>query len=181
MVWWIDTHHTNKNGIMSLEGLIGRFKSLDSDKIVDFVIEVMDSNLLFLVELQKFQLLAGQNSIGEYLSPTYIEDSYFKSKDSAKRYSDFKESLSQETNTEIYKKKPKDVPNLIITGSLIYNTIYAKTGSDYIEISARSSIIGKLEAKYKNLFGINKTGWDYFSDKYLIPQLNDKIINYLTT
>ena len=166
---------------MSLEGLVSKFKSLDSDKIVDFVIEIMDANLPFLVELQKFQLLAGQNAVGEYLSPKYTEDSYFKSKESAKRYSDFKSKLAQDTNTEIYKKKPKDVPNLIITGSLIYDTIYAKTGSDYIEISARSSIIGKLESKYRNLFGINKTGWDYFSEKYLIPQLNEKVLNYLTT
>jgi len=61
MVWWGDTHHTNKNGIMSLEGFISRFK-ISTDELIGIVQDALNEEKEYILILQKQQLAKGEKA-----------------------------------------------------------------------------------------------------------------------
>lgn len=63
MVWWGDTHHTNKNGIMSLEGFISRFK-ISTDELIQIIQDALNEEKEYILVLQKQQLAKGQKADG---------------------------------------------------------------------------------------------------------------------
>lgn len=156
-----------------------RLKLLSESQLSAFIVEILTADRHILVELQKFQLLAGQNALGNELAPSYLDDPFFKSKESAQRYSNFKDKLGLETNTAIFKSKKKDTPNLIISGGLVHDTIFANITPKSLILDAASSILSKLEAKYIEPFGLNQTAWDYYGEVYLAPKLKQKVGQFL--
>lgn len=156
-----------------------KIESLRSGKLVEFISDILDRHKSVLVELQKDQLYAGQNAKGKKLAPSYLNDPFFKSKESAQRYSDFKARINPRAHNSIFATKDKDTPNLIITGGLIYDTIFANVTDKSLIIDARSSIISIIEQKYTEPFGLNQTAWDFFTEKYLMKELKQEIANYL--
>lgn len=156
-----------------------RLRILREAELANIVSNILDAHSDLLVEIQKYQLYAGQNAVGEQLAPSYLDDPYFKDQAAAQRYADWKATLGQDRSNPIYPKKSKDIPNLIVTGTLVYNTIFASVSPKELIISARTSILSKLEGKYKEPFGINQLGWDYYSKKYLIPELKERVQKFL--
>lgn len=156
-----------------------RLDELINSKLAEFIAETLISNLDELVELQKDQLYAGQNAIGNPLAPSYFNDPYFKSPITAAKYARFKDRLNQRSENPIFKKKEFETPNLIITGRLVYDTLVAEVSSNSLIIQARSPIISKLEAKYIEPIGLNQTAWDWFAKEILVPDLESKMQNFL--
>jgi len=161
--------------------LVTRLEQLIKSKLVDFIVEILDKDKPILVELQKDQLYAGLNAEGQPLTPSYSSDPYFKSKDAALRYAAWKQKLNQRKENSIFPTRDIDNPNLIINGKLVYDTIFAQITDKSIIISARSSIISKIESKYNEPFGLSKTAWTFYIEEYkFIERLQDKIIKFLT-
>lgn len=156
-----------------------RLKILRESELANIISNILEKHSDLLVEIQKYQLYAGQNAEGNPLSPSYLDDPYFNDRAAAQRYADWKNSLGQDRSNPIYKKKDKNTPNLIVTGTLIYNTIYASVSPKELIISARTSILSKLEGKYKEPFGINQLGWDYYTKKYFIPEIKNDVQKFL--
>lgn len=156
-----------------------RLNALSEYKLADIVSEILERDIPILIEIQKDQLYAGQNAKGEKLSPSYSSDPYFKSPLSAKKYADFKSRLNQRSDSGIFTKRDNDTPNLIVTGTLIYNTIYANVNNKQLILSARSSLLSKLEAKYSEPFGLNQIAWDYYMKTYFIPDFKTEILTFL--
>lgn len=157
-----------------------RLGELQSGLLATFIAEILNSDIDLLEELQKDQLYAGQNADGNSLTPSYYADPFFKNPISAAKYAAYKEKLNVRLHNPIFKKKDFETPNLIVTGTLVYDTIFAKVnGVSSFTIDANSPIYGKLMSKYKDPFGLNKVAWDWYTENYLVPELKDKIGKYL--
>ena len=177
MVGVIPTLHTK---IMGLQWFINRLEALSNGKIAEFIGEILDEDKAFLIELQKDQLYAGQNAKGGRLAPSYLNDPFFKTPAAALKYARFKERLNQRRENSIFGKKDFEVPNLIVTGTLFYNTLFAQVTDKSLIISARTSILSKLESKYQDVLGLNKIAWQFYFKEYkVIERLRLKITTYL--
>jgi len=97
-----------------------------------------------IVELVKDQLYSGVDGNENYLSPKYSDDTFFKSKDAARRYSAWKDTLNQRGQSKLFKKRPSDVPNLIVNGKLIYNRLSLNMDKRVFSVSINSGIYSKI-------------------------------------
>jgi hypothetical protein len=100
------------------------------------------------LELNKEQLLEGKNRFGQHLAPTYFNDPYFKSPESAKRYSDWKDRI---TPNDL---RPSGVPNLFITG-VYHSTIDITVDPGKITIAASFGAANDIEKKYPGIYGLD--------------------------
>ena len=134
-----------------------------NDGMDGFVRDVVSGRESDILELQRRQLLEGLSSSGEDMRPYYSEDikpkGYFNSKESARRYSVWKEDLSYPYSAN----RNPDAPNLYINGKfhselgvvfdvrsvgVIGKTVYAK------EIMAKYGIraFGLMWANWNEIF-----------------------------
>ena len=116
-------------------------RKLESIKITDLVGDIIDGNSDKVAELNKKQLMAGKNNRGEFLSPKYSEDPWFKKPGAAKRYADWKKRLFPDT--------PYDVPNLFIIG-VYHNSISVKSIGNNARFNASASFASSIAGKYNN-------------------------------
>lgn len=110
-------------------------------------------------EENKAQLFAGKTKTGEDITPSYLNDPYFKSRESAQRYSDWKDKITPNP------KRKSGTPNLFINGAY-YNTRKVTFNGEVINISSTEQ---NIESKYE---GINGLGGEFkmeFIDQNLQP------------
>ena len=163
-----------------LKELANRIEQLRTKELVRIISEIFDEHRYLLVELQKDQLYAGRNAKDRELNPTYYNDPYFKTPAAAARYAKWKSSLNVRTHNPIFPQKQYETPNLIITGTLIYDTIFAKVSNGILEMSANSSILSELEQKYDEPFGLGKTAFEEFVRQTdMIEKVKQKVKKYL--
>jgi hypothetical protein len=110
----------------------------------DSMVETKDAFL----ELNKQQMYDGKNRLGENLTPSYLDDPYFKSRESAKRYSDWKDRITPSA------KRPSGTPNLYISGAY-YNSQFIQRSKGGLQYNASTPMAAKIEAKYPNLYGLS--------------------------
>lgn len=157
-----------------------RLNVLNNGLFATYISEILNQDSVVLEELQKDQLYAGQTAEGKTLSPSYYADPFFKNPLSAAKYALYKDRLIARTHNPIFAPKQYETPNLIVTGKLVYDTIFARTnGNKSLTIDANSPIIANLLSKYREPFGLNQTAWDYYTRVHLVPKLTDKVRNYL--
>jgi hypothetical protein len=88
------------------------------------------------------QLLHGKGSDGQDLKPGYLEDPYFKSRESAQRY------LTWKKNNSPSEGRNPNAPNLYIVGHY-HNSIDIKTEYSGIKSSSSAYFGLDIESKYK--------------------------------
>lgn len=134
-----------------------------------------------LLELIKDQLYSGLDGEGNSLRPTYQEDPYFKSRDAAQRYSDWKDSLVQRTHNPLFTQRPKGTPNLIITGGWFYDTLVADAQPEGLVIRSDSPLISVLESKYSDyLLRLSPLALEYYVTERLFTRLQEATNRWLT-
>lgn len=100
-------------------------------------------------ELNKAQLYAGKNKDGQDLSPKYIDDPYFKTREAAVRYSNWKDKITPNS------LRTPGVPNLFIIGTY-YNSWKTRVAGTRIEIEATSDNAKSIEDKFSNdVYGLD--------------------------
>ena len=129
--------------------------------------------LAFVVEKQKDQFWEGKNAEDKDLTPSYLDDPFFKSKDSAKKYMDWKQTLSPSSS------KNPETPNLFINGKLVYDNVTAVNSGDKIIITIADSVGNKLESKYDNLLGLTDANLNDLINTYILPELNEILFIHL--
>lgn len=92
---------------MTPQQYINRLNNLDPLTAAQEALLQTKEQFLFL---QKEQLYEGKNREGKSNRPFYQDDPYFKTPESAQRYSDWKDSITPNPNRE------KGAPNFFITG-----------------------------------------------------------------
>ena len=128
-----------------------------------------------LLELQRDQMYAGLDARGQYITPRYSQDSWFKSKESAARYAAWKASLRQRRPAPYLPPRPEDVPNLIITGTLIYDRLQLRVNPWAVRVDLPGF---DVTGKYGPVLGFSPVVLDYYRRRYFWPQYN-KIMRQL--
>ena len=120
-----------------------------------------------LLSLNRDQMLLGRNTDGELFTPDYLSDPYFKTKEQAVVYANMKYALEgihrQRLSTAInYPDKPKNTPNLIVTGPF-QDQMFITAGADHFTIGSRYREADDIERKYENkVFGLAPLSKEYF-------------------
>jgi hypothetical protein len=121
-----------------------RFESLDTGQIAsNSVAQTTDK----LMEINNKQLLDGINKFGQDIAPSYFNDPYFKSPESARRYSEWKDRISP------FSKRRSGVPNLFIDGTY-HKSRSARVEGDRIIYQSTSPKAQSISEKFDGLFGL---------------------------
>lgn len=156
---------------MTLHELSRRLKGFDlPTEVADSVNETKEA----MVSLNRMQLLRGLTKEGEYLSPKYSEDPFFKSKESAKRYAQWKKRIEP-----VKTDRPEDVPNLYIIGTL-HGGIEVNANSSEYTFTNTVSFAGKVEGKFKNIYGLtSESKSETYIPDYLLPAIQKRVTKKL--
>lgn len=144
-----------------LTELLDRVKNVqeglqDGDTIRD-VVENHEEDIL---DLQKLQLFQGKASSGEDIHPYYTEDlkpsGFFHSVEAAKRYSDWKQTISYPRQAD----RNADAPNLFINGKF-HSELSVNFGSESVMVGGSTSYANQIINKYGlDTFGLTKDNWN---------------------
>lgn len=112
-----------------------------------------------IVEQQRIQLLEGKDSQGNDMHPFYSEDikpkGWFWSKESAKRYADWKQTISYPYSVQ----RKADAPNLYITG-VFHDDLGLELGADSVKVIPDTAYAANIMAKYRTeAFGLSMAKW----------------------
>ena len=161
---------------MTLDGLLQNARALRQGMQASLIREALKPHENEILEQQRIQLLEGKDSQGKDMHPFYSEDikprGWFNTKESAKRYADWKQTISYPYTV---KRKP-DVPNLYITG-VFHDDLGAAFRDDEMEIVPDTGYAANIMAKYgRNAFGLNPEKWALmFGEKGLKDELIEKM------
>lgn len=101
-----------------------------------------------IVEKNRQQLLEGKLSTGQDITPTYFDDPYFKSRESAERYSNWKDKITPNP------KRKKGTPNLFIIGTY-HNSIELEVINNEMIYSSTFIKAQAIETKFsENIYGL---------------------------
>lgn len=131
---------------MTITQAITKLERLDPEKaLIDAVVKTKDQ----YETLNKKQLYDGKTKTGADLSPTYLNDPYFKSREAAQRYSDWKDKITPNSN------RKSGVPNLFINGRY-YNSWTTRISRDKIEVQSSDPNAKKIEESFSNnIYGLD--------------------------
>lgn len=119
-----------------------------------------------LLELQRDQMYAGLNAKGQYITPYYSQDPWFKSKESAARYAAWKARLNQRRPAPYLPPRPEDVPNLIINGRLIYDRLRVQVGPYVLKVDLPGF---DVESKFGPVLGYSPLVLDHYRRVHFWP------------
>lgn len=106
---------------------------LETLQSVDIVQVASDSLSEFpeeMVMLNREQLMEGKLSTGLDITPSYFDDPFFKSREAAQRYSDWKDKITPNP------KRKRGTPNLFITGPFHESLDLEVTRGEYLFTSS---------------------------------------------
>lgn len=150
----------------------------DGEIIRDVVVDHEDD----IMDLQLLQLFQGKASNGDDIHPYYTEDlkpsGFFNSVEAAKRYSDWKQTISYPRQAD----RNADAPNLFINGRF-HSELGVEFGSDSVVVAGTTSYANNIVDKYGlNTFGLTKENWDIiFRERGGLPELLQLIKKQLYT
>lgn len=133
-----------------------------------------------IMERQLAQLFEGKTATGDDIRPYYSEDlqpgGYFKNKESALRYAEWKRSLSY----PVQAARNVDAPNLFINGKF-HSELGVKFDAETMEIDGRTGYAQMIVAKYGLAqFGLSPERWaDIFENCGGLEELTQEIKNIL--
>ena len=165
---------------MNISSLLENAKAVRDGLQGQLVRDVLERHGDEIVEQQRIQLLEGKNSMGEDIHPFYTEDvkpnGWFKSVDSAKRYADWKQTISYPYTVN---RNPY-APNLYITG-VFHDDLGVSFGSDAVAIVPDTAYAANIMAKYgRGMFGLSMDRWGIiFNEKGAGDELIEAIKNLL--
>ena len=165
---------------MTISSLLENAKAVQSGLQGSLVREVLQMHGTEIVEQQRIQLLEGKNSHGEDIHPFYTEDikprGWFKTRESAQRYADWKQTISYPYSV----RRNQNAPNLYITG-VFHDDLGVNFGSDAVEIIPDTAYAANIMSKYgRGMFGLSMEKWAViFGEKGARNELIEKIRNLL--
>jgi hypothetical protein len=161
---------------MTIQQMIDRLKTLDVYKIAYDVLSRHKDELVFI---QKEQLAAGLNLAGKQLSPTILDDPFFKG--DRKRAQEWVDDKDQRQSTIFAERRPEYVPNLIYsTGVVVWNPMKVfQYGTNDLRIGTEFGIQMELEDKYGDLFGLNPQGVAYVIREFFYDEFFSEVRKHL--
>jgi len=142
----------------------------------DTISGVVQQNQDVLINLNRDQLLQGRDASGQLFNPTYTQDPFFKTKEKAQRYLKKKKNLESEHRarlsfSELYGRKPDDVPNLLVTGAWFFNHFFINTTKNEYTINSNGLVASDIAQKYPHVYGIAPKSAEWFYFNYIRPAI----------
>ncbi len=134
---------------------------MDTNKAID---TAFDLSTDALVEYNKRQLLEGKTNEGIDIAPTYLNDPYFKSKEAAQRYSDWKDRITPNP------KRKSGVPNLYIVGAY-HNSINLKRSGNSLRFNSSFPGAASIAQKFEHIYGLGGEIKREFNGQVLRPNI----------
>lgn len=140
--------------------------SLNIEKEVSVIIDNTKEQILIK---NKQQLMEGIKGDGNEITPSYLNDPYFKTREAAQRYSNWKDKITPNS------KRKSGTPNLYING-FYHNTIEINVRGEKIITENKTTIGKKIEQKYGDtLYGLNETNNQAYIKETFFPALKTYI------
>lgn len=173
---------------MNIAGLHSRLTELQRrlETVPDALADCIEYNKDELLQLRKDEMLLGRDSDGHPFTPGYTEDPYFKSKQAANAYADYKYSIESLQGGLIqhalnYTPKDSNTPNLRQTRKR-YNPLSFQDQM-YIYPGRTETLIGStfedtylIVAKYNGkVFGLGPLAKAWFWENILYIWLSNHI------
>jgi hypothetical protein len=154
--------------------LLAKYRTLDVQALAA---EAARRHRDALVDLQKDQLWAGQNLAGGDLTPSILDDPYFRgNRRRAQGWSDYKDRQAQWAGNPAFPRRRAGTPNLIFsTGDVVWNPLRVVAEGDKLYLDTELSVANELEGKYGPVFGLNPTGRAYFVEHFFRRELFEAI------
>ncbi|HEY8969717.1 MAG TPA: hypothetical protein VIM64_11510 [Puia sp.] len=132
--------------------------------LTDEAANIITDNATEVGDLNREQLYKGLDANGQFLSPKYSEDPFFKTREAAERYAQWKMRITPDPD------RPKDVPNLYITGRYHESRQVKVEGNKLVFLSDDPNA-SKIKGKYRNIDGLTMESIYKFRAKTLYPRL----------
>jgi len=150
---------------MTAHGLYKIVTSINTDQIcTDSVDQVL--NEIRSYNLQ--QMLDGETNTGAFISPKYVDDPFFKTREAAEAYSRWKDRISPPST------RPSGVPNYYINGFFHQSIKVVRTG-DYIVTDSEWTTGKNILREKPELAGLNNYFKTLLVDHVLRPTFNQKM------
>jgi hypothetical protein len=144
----------------TIKNLIRNFQALNTDIICE---QSVDATKEALLDENKVQLFDGKLKTGNDLSPTYLEDPYFKTPEAAQRFSDWKDRITPNSN------RRRGVPNLFIDGTFYGTWSITVDGNIIRRTSTFHSADAILSVFTPDIFGLGGLYKSYYLNESLRP------------
>ena len=126
-----------------------------------------------LIAHQRDQMYVELDAGGDYVRSYYTDNPYFHSRESALRYAKWKQCLRQrQWPPYIKKQRPLEVPNLIITGRLIYDNLSLRVTQKYVKFELPTFDIC---AKYGKVLGLSPLVLNHYRQRYFLPAFYEEL------
>jgi hypothetical protein len=120
------------------------------------------------VALNREQLMEGKLSTGQDITPSYFDDPYFKTPEAAKKYSDWKDSITPN------QKRKKGTPNLYIIGTY-HGSIGMEVKDGEYELKSEYKDAASIERKFSNnIYGLDEENAEKLIEGGLEDSFYDK-------
>lgn len=154
-------HMSPKEAIRRLE----RLDQMLESAVVDAIEHTGDK----MIALNQQQLYAGRLKDGSPVTPSYLDDPYFKSRESAQRYSDWKDEITP--NDE----RPAGVPNLFINGRF-YESWTLSATAEKITFQSSDPDAADIEEKFgADIYGLDDENMSEYRRNIFFPVLKGEI------
>jgi hypothetical protein len=133
-----------------LEDFIARLERLN---VMEVAVETINETKDEFLHLNKSQLWAGKKASGSDITPSYLDDPFFKTRKQAEVYANWKQRITPSPDRNKY------APNLWING-YFYHSIQINASGDLIKFTAWPEVMNK----YEDVFGLmpeNQKGYNY--------------------
>lgn len=140
------------------------------DQMIDgAVVDAIEDTAVDIIALNQQQLYAGRLADGSPVSPSYLDDPYFKSREAAQRYSDWKDEITPN------EERPKGVPNLFING-FFYESWSITATAEKISFQSSDPNAADIEEKFSNrIYGLDDQNMGEYRRETFFPILKENI------
>lgn len=127
--------------------------SLKNSLTIDKIDKIIESTFKkgtfddFIVVKNREQMWDGLTSEKKQITPKYSQDPYFKTKEAAIKYANWKQNITPNT------KRDPDTPNLFINGHF-YNSLNNVVNATNIQVKTTSPLGSDIVKKYPTALGL---------------------------
>jgi hypothetical protein len=123
------------------------YNKLEKINIQDIFLSESDKLSENMLNANRQQLLEGKNINSENITPSYLEDKYFKTRKSANKYAKWKRKITPN------KLRSFETPNLFITGKF-HRSIQLVRKEKIFYIFSNDSNSNSILSKFKSILGL---------------------------
>lgn len=143
-------------------------KNIEALDVEETAVQSLDNKKHEALQLNLVQMFRGLKATTGYISPRYSEDPFFKTRQQALLYAQWKMKISPHTD------RPEDVPNLFINGRY-HQSIEITASKEGYNFSSEDKNAKDIEETFKEIYGLNAESREYFIEDNLYPDMLEKV------